>query len=72
MLWFNAAKDLGALCTEDGERLEVPGVAFLAGNKPVGRCGGLAVQFESVEGEVSSVVFVPVPNPRRARLRRRR
>ena len=28
MLWFNEDKDLGALRTDEGERLEVPGTAF--------------------------------------------
>ena len=72
MLWFNAMKDLGVLSTEDGERLDVPGAAFSAGEKPVGRCGGMAVRFESVDGEVSAIAFVAEPNPRRARLRRHR
>ena len=72
MLWFNAAKDLGALRTDDGERIDVPGTAFLPGEKPVGRCAGKMVEFESLEGAVSRVAFVPEPNPRRARLRRRR
>jgi hypothetical protein len=72
MLWFNAAKDLGALRTEGGERLEVPGAAFVPGEKPAGRCGGMAVHFESIDGEVNAVAFVLEPNPRRARLRRHR
>jgi len=28
MLWFNEAKDLGALLTDDGERIDVLGTAF--------------------------------------------
>jgi len=72
MLWFNATKDLGALQTEDGERLDVPGTAFPPGEKPVGRCVGRAVEFDALDGVVSSVAFVPEPNPRRARLRHRR
>ena len=72
MLWFNETKDLGALRTEDGERFDVPGAAFSPGEKPVGRCGGISVEFDTSGGVVSSVVFVPESNPRRARLRHRR
>ena len=70
MLWFNAEKDLGVLCAEDGERLEVPGTAFAPGEKPLGRCSGLAVRFEAVDGEINAISFVQEPNPRRARMRR--
>ena len=38
MLWFNEVKDQGALRTDDGIRIEVPGEAFSAGEKPRGRC----------------------------------
>jgi hypothetical protein len=72
MLWFNAVKDLGALEMAHGERVGVPGTAFLPGEKPVGRCSGKAVQFETVEGTVARVAFVPEVNPRRARMRHRR
>jgi hypothetical protein len=71
MLWFNEAKDLGALQMALGERVEVLGTAFLPGEKPVGRCSGKPVEFETVEGAVTRVAFVPEPNPRRARLRHR-
>jgi hypothetical protein len=72
MLWFNETKDLGALRTEDGELFDVPGAAFSPGEKPVGRCVGRPVEFDTSGGVVSSVEFVPEPNPRRARLRHRR
>ncbi len=72
MLWFNAAKDCGALQTEDGERVDVPGPAFAPGEKPVERCAGRAVAFDWQEGLVSGVAFEPEVNPRRARLRHRR
>ena len=72
MLWFNVAKDVGALQADDGERVDVPGAAFSAGEKPVGRCAGKTVEFESLDGAVSSVAFVPHVSPRRARLRHRR
>ncbi len=72
MLWFNAAQDVGALRSDDGDRLDVPGTAFVAGEKPAGRCAGKPVEFESVDGAVSGVTFVAEPNPPRARLRHRR
>ena len=71
MLWFNENKDLGALRTDEGERLEVPGTAFGPGEKPIGRCAGRTIEFESDAGAVRRVAFVPEPSPRRARLRRR-
>ena len=71
MLWFNEAKDFGALRTGDGERIEVLGTAFLPGEKPVGRCAGKEVEFESLGGAPSAVAFVPVLSPRRARRRHR-
>jgi hypothetical protein len=72
MLWFNAVKDLGALRTDDGIRLEVPGEAFAAGEKPVDRCAGRLIEFESPRGIPSGIAFVPELNPRRARRRSRR
>jgi hypothetical protein len=72
MLWFNAAKDLGALRTDEGERIDVPGMAFLAGQKPVGRCGGRAIEFDALDGTVSGVAFLPELSPARARRRHRR
>jgi hypothetical protein len=72
MLWFNEDKDLGALRTDAGERLEVPGTAFDLGERPSGRCAGRAIEFDSVAGAVTRLAFVPEPNPRRARPRHRR
>jgi hypothetical protein len=72
MLWFNEEKDLGALRTDNGDRFDVVGAAFLPGEKPRGRCAGKAVEFETLEGGVSGLAFVPDLNPRRARLRRSR
>ena len=72
MLWFNEAKDLGALRTDDGDRIGVTGAAFLLGEKPVGRCAGKLVEFERLEEGVGAVAFVQDLNPRRARLRRSR
>jgi hypothetical protein len=72
MLWFNEEKDFGALCTAEGDRVDVPGTAFLPGQKPLGRCAGRVVEFDRVEGRVSALEFVEDSNPRRARLRRSR
>ena len=72
MLWFNGEKNVGALQTHDGERMDVPGTAFAAGQKPLERCAGRPVEFEVHERVVRGIVFLPEPNPRRARLRRRR
>jgi len=72
MLWFNETKDLGALRTDEGDRMDVSGTAFLAGEKPLGRCAGKAVEFEHCEEGVRHLAFVHESNPRRARLRRSR
>jgi hypothetical protein len=72
MLWFNDVKDLGALETDAGERLDVPGAAFSAREKPAGRCAGKLVEFVCVDGAVSHVTFVPEGDSRRARLHHRR
>ena len=72
MLWFNAEKDLGALRTADGERIEFRGDAFAAGEKPVGRCKGMAVEFDSSGGAIAEIAFPPEVAPRRARMRNRR
>ena len=72
MLWFNEAKDMGALRTDEGERMEVLGKGFLPGEKPVGRCAGMPVEFEALDGTVADVAFVEDLNPRRARSRGRR
>jgi hypothetical protein len=72
MLWFNPDKELGALRTEGGDRLEFAGQAFAPGERPVGRCAGLPVEFELLYGAVSGIAFVPEPAQRRARMRRGR
>lgn len=72
MLWFNETKDLGVLRTDEGDRIDVSGRAFLAGEKPLGRCGGRTVEFERSGEGVHRLAFVPESNPRRARLRRSR
>lgn len=72
MLWFNSAKDIGALRTADGDRVDVPGAAFLPGHKPLGRCAGKAVEFRARAGAISGLAFVEESEQRRARLRRSR
>jgi hypothetical protein len=72
MLWFNAAKDYGALRTDEGVRIDVSGTAFLPGEKPSGRCAGRLVEYESLEGSVGRIAFVSELSQRRARLRHRR
>jgi hypothetical protein len=72
MLWFNAAKDLGALRTAEGERIEVRGDAFAPGEKPAERCAGKPIEFEAQDGAVSGIAFPPEVAPRRARMRNRR
>jgi hypothetical protein len=71
MLWFNEVKDLGALQTDDGIRIEVPGEAFSNGERPRGRCAGLEIEFQVLTDQISGIAFVPVVPPRRARMRRR-
>ena len=72
LLWFNEDKDLGALRTENGERLEVAGSAFEPGGKPVGRCAGKVVDLQVIDGVVAAIALVEEDPPRRARMRHRR
>lgn len=72
MLWFNETKDLGALRTDDGARIDIAGAAFLAGEKPRGRCAGKVVEFEQAAEGVCRLSFVPESDSRRARMRRSR
>lgn len=71
MLWFNEVKDLGALRTDEGIRIEVPGEAFSDGEKPRGRCAGLEIEFQVLMDQISGIAFVHAAPQRRARLRRR-
>ena len=71
LIWFNEEKDLGAIRTDEGERLEFPGSAFVNGDKPVGRCAGTVVEFDEVAGEVARVAVIPQADVARARRRRR-
>ena len=46
MLWFNGAKNVGFIMTDEGERLAVLGAGFARGNRPKGRCAHQEVTFE--------------------------
>jgi hypothetical protein len=72
MIWFNEDKDVGALRTEDGERVEVPGSAFAPNSRPVGRCAGKVVEYDLVDGAVAEISLLEEDAPRRARMRHRR
>jgi hypothetical protein len=72
MLWFNQAKGVGALRTQEGDRVDLSEAAFLAGEEPLGRCAGRVVEFDRAEAGVSRITFLTESTPRRARLRRSR
>jgi cold shock CspA family protein len=61
MLWFNEAKDLGFIMTDEGERLSVLGPGFARGHRPKGRCAHQIVTFEINEKsgtrQAENVVF---------------
>ena len=73
MLWFNETKDLGVITTEDGERVDVHGPDFVDGERPVGRCAGVPVEFQVAENgeghKAEAVRLVIAVDPRRARRR---
>jgi hypothetical protein len=75
MIFFNEETGVGFIRTEEGERLYVPRSSFLSGQAPVGRCGGMLVDFtrRETEGEHEYAAFdvsqVPEPNVGRARRR---
>jgi cold shock CspA family protein len=75
MLWFNEAKGYGFIRTAEGERLYVGANGFRAGEAPAGRCAGLAVTFDRLasdgEARATNVLFPPVVEAGRARLRHR-
>ena len=73
MIWFNEVKDHGYIATEEGERLYVEGSDFAGGDRPKGRCAGLAVSFRvSANGgprKAEEVALVDSIAPPRARRR---
>ncbi len=75
MLWFNEAKDLGYIATDDGDRVAVRGAGFASGAGPTGRCNGIEVDFRvshsAGEPMAERVTLVPEVAPRRARRRTR-
>jgi len=73
MLWFNEARDVGCILTNDNDRIPVLGSAFADGVKPKGRCARAQVVFEirelAGERRAENVAFVREISPRRARRR---
>jgi hypothetical protein len=70
LVWFNEAEDHGVLESEDGERIEFGGSAF-ADERPVGRVGGVIVEYRLDESGGATDVTVHITDPsRRARRRR--
>ncbi len=49
MIYFNEEKNVGFIRTEAGDRVQVLRDDFV-GDAPVGRCGGLEVEFRLVDG----------------------
>jgi hypothetical protein len=71
LVWFNEPEDHGVLETDDGERIEFHGDAFAGGDRPVGRVGGLAVEFRLDEsGGPTEITIVVADAAKRARRRR--
>lgn len=78
MLWFNPAKRLGFIRTDDGERLQVDEGGFGTGQLVGDRWRGTRVSFERIDGDVDgdaravNVTVLPLFPERRARSRGRR
>ena len=74
MAWFNETKGHGYIWTEAGERLFVSTQGFAGGNAPIGRCAGLAVEFDVAAGadgrQAIGSFLVEEERPRRARRHR--
>ena len=72
MIFFNEADDYGFIRTEEDERLLVRRGGYVH-EAPVGRCGGLDVEFSilEVDGEREAVEVVVVPEESQRRARRR-
>jgi hypothetical protein len=70
LVWFNEAEDHGVLEAEDGERMEFAGSAF-GEERPVGRVGGVIVEYRLDEtGGPTDVTVLIADASRRARRRR--
>jgi cold shock CspA family protein len=72
MIFFNEADDYGFIRTDEDERLLVRRTGFVE-HSPVGRCGGLDVEFSilEVDGERKAVEVTLVPEKPQRRARRR-
>lgn len=68
MLWFNEAKHVGMIESDDGERFSVRREDFVDG-APVGRCATLPVTFESIGSTAVNVRMSETGDVRRARRR---
>ena len=71
LVWFNEAEDHGVLETDEGERIEFSGDAFAEGARPVGRVGGIAVEFRLDETGAREISVVTADVAKRARRRGR-
>ena len=72
LVWFNEAEDHGVLTADDGERIEFAGESFANGVRPVGRVGGIAVEFvlDGTEPGAREITIVTPDDANRARRRR--
>jgi hypothetical protein len=68
MLWFNEAKHVGMIESDDGERFSVRREDFADG-APVGRCATLPVVFEASGSTALNVRMHEADDVRRARRR---
>ena len=75
LIFFNPAKRLGYIRTDDGERLLIREGGFAPGHELGDHCAGTKVEFERIEPEgdepqAVNVTVVPLMASRRARRRR--
>jgi hypothetical protein len=71
LVWFNEEEDHGVLAAESGARIAFVGAAFVDGERPEGRVGGLPVEFTTDGMTVLEVRLVEPAAGRRARRRGR-
>ena len=71
LVWFNEDEDHGVLAADHGERIAFSGAAFVDGERPAGRVGGLPVEFTSDGSTVLEIRLVEPAAVRRARRRGR-
>jgi cold shock CspA family protein len=75
LIFFNPAKRLGYIRTDDGERLLIREGGFAPGHELGDRCAGTKVEFDRIEPpkdepQAVNVMVVPLMASRRARRRR--